>query len=73
MSRIQEIERLALELCEADRALLAATLLESLSAVDCEPDDGLAEAFRRDQELEAQPETSVSLEELDRKIAQRKR
>lgn len=72
MATIQEIERLALELCEADRAQLVASLLESLSAVDCECDEGLSEALRRDKELEDQPGVSISLEELDRQIAQRK-
>lgn len=56
MSSIVEIEKLALDLPERDRATLAANLLESLPPhVFSEEDEGVAEALRRDAEIERDP------------------
>ena len=52
MSTITEVEKLALDLPETDRAILAAHLLNSLPAVLHDQDDGIAEALRRDAELD---------------------
>ena len=61
MASIIEVEKLAFDLPEAQRAVLAAHLLESLLAVLHDEDEGIAEALRRDAELDAQPETGISL------------
>jgi len=61
MASIIEVEKLAFDLPEAQRAVLAAHLLESLPAVLHDEDEGIAEALRRDAELDAQPETGISL------------
>ena len=46
MSTITEVEKLALDLPETDRALLAAHLLDSLPAVLHDEDGGIGEALR---------------------------
>ena len=53
MATIVEVEKLALDLPEQQRATLAASLLESLPAVLSDEDEGIAEALRRDAEIEA--------------------
>jgi putative addiction module component (TIGR02574 family) len=68
MSTIAELEKMALDLSENDRALLATHILRSLPAVLHDEDDGLAEALRRDAELEADPSIGISLEEFQEKI-----
>jgi hypothetical protein len=72
MATITEVEKLALELPETHRALLAAHLLGSLPAVLHDEDEGLAEAERRDAELDANPSLSISIEELDRQVGRRR-
>jgi len=73
MATIIEIEKLALDLPERQRATLAANLLESLPAILSEADQGVAEALRRDAELEADPAEAISLAELDSHIQTRRR
>lgn len=74
MSTLQEIEVRALELPDAQRARLAAQLLKSLPPVLVEEDDGVAEALRRDAELDADPSKGLSSEEFQRAvIASRKK
>lgn len=73
MNSIDEVEKLALGLPERQRALLAAHLLESLSPVLEDGDEGMAEALRRDAELDGDPSSGVPLEELDRQIEDRRR
>jgi hypothetical protein len=48
MATIAEIETLAQDLSENDRAILAAHLLESLPPVLHDEDEGIGEALRRD-------------------------
>ncbi len=72
MATMIEVEKLAYDLPEAQRAVLAAHLLESLPAVLHDEDEGIAEALRRDAELDAQPEMAVSLDQLDGQIARRR-
>ncbi len=72
MSTVAEVEKLALDLSETQRAVLAAHLLESLPPVLQDEDDGIAEALLRDAEMDAHPEAGISLEQLDRQIAQRR-
>ena len=72
MPTITEIEKLAFDLPESQRAVLAAHLLESLPSVLHDEDEGVAEALRRDAELDANPSASISLEQLDRQIKGRR-
>lgn len=65
MSTVVEVEKLALNLSERERAALAANLLESLPGMLSDEDGGVAEALRRDAEIEADPAQSISLAELD--------
>jgi len=73
MATVAEIEKLAFDLPEDERAVLAAHLLGSLPAVLHDSDEGVAEALLRDAELDANPAPGISLEELDRRIAQRRK
>ena len=73
MVTIAEIEKLAFDLPEGERAVLAAHLLGSLPAVLHDSDEGIAEALLRDAELDANPALGISLEELDRRMAQRRK
>ena len=72
MATIVEIEKLALTLPEKQRAILAANLLESLPAVLSDDDDGIAEALRRDADLDANPHEAISLAALDDQINSRR-
>ncbi|HEU4390078.1 MAG TPA: addiction module protein [Blastocatellia bacterium] len=73
MATIGEIEKLALSLTEKERATLAANLLESLPGVLSDEDEGVAEAVRRDAELELNPDQAISLAQLDAQIKSRRR
>lgn len=73
MSTVLEIEKLALELPERDRATLIANLLDSLPPILSDEDEGLAEALRRDAELDANPGQAISFAELDSQIQSRRR
>lgn len=64
-SNVEKLEKLALDLPEEERAQLAASLLDSVPGILSDQDDGVAEALRRDAELDAHPERAISLEELD--------
>jgi hypothetical protein len=66
---ITEVEKLALDLPENQRAVLAAHLLESLPRLL--HDEGIAEALRRDAELDARKSSSISLKQLDEQIERR--
>lgn len=68
MATIVEVEKLALDLPEDQRALLAARLLGSLPAVLHDEDEGIAEALLRDAEFDTNPTPGMSLEQLDRQI-----
>lgn len=52
MITISEVEKLAFELPETQRAVLAAHLLESLPPALHDDDDGIAEALLRDADLD---------------------
>ncbi len=71
MATIVEIERLALDLPERERATLIANLLDSLPPILSDDDEGIAEALRRDAELDANPGLAISLAELDVDIRSR--
>jgi putative addiction module component (TIGR02574 family) len=72
MATIAEIEKLAQDLSENDRAVLAAHLLGSLPPVLHDEDEGIAEALRRDADLEANPSGGLTLEQLDQRIHHRR-
>jgi putative addiction module component (TIGR02574 family) len=71
VATIAEVEKLALDLPESQRAVLAAHLLGSLPAVLHDEDEGIAEALRRDAELDSNPSSGMSLEQLDQQIERR--
>ena len=64
MRTLIELEHQALELPENERAVLAAHLLSSLPACLSEEDEGVAEALRRERELDRNPAAGISFDEL---------
>jgi hypothetical protein len=72
MPTITEVEKLALDLPEGQRAVLAAHLLRSLPSVFHDEDEGIAEALRRDRDIDASPSLGISLEQLDQQIERRR-
>jgi len=72
MASITEVEKLALDLAERERAVLAAHLLRSLPPVLHDADEGIAEALRRDANLDANPSLGMSLEQLDQQVERRR-
>lgn len=73
MATIFEIEKLALTLPEQERATLSANLLDSLPGVLSDEDEGVAEALRRDAEMNENPDQAISLAQLDSQIQNRRR
>jgi putative addiction module component (TIGR02574 family) len=73
VATITEVEKLALDLSESQRAVLAAHLLGSLPSVLHDKDEGIAEALRRDAELNANPSSGISLDQLDQQVERRRR
>jgi putative addiction module component (TIGR02574 family) len=72
MPTITEVEKLAMDLPESQRAALAAHLLRSLPSVFHDEDEGVAEALRRDADFEADPSLGISLDQLDQQIERRR-
>lgn len=72
MITIDEVERLAFDLPESQRALLATHLLNSLPPVLHDDDEGIAEALRRDADFDADPAFGISLEQLNQQIARKR-
>ncbi len=73
MVTITEVEKLAFDLPDSERAVLASHLLRSLPSVLHDDDEGVAEALRRDAELDANPEAGITLDQLDQRIRERRR
>ncbi len=71
MATIAEIEKLAEDLSENDGAVLAARLLGSLPPLLHDEDEGIAEALRRDADLEANSCGGLTLEPPDQRIHHR--
>ncbi|MCC7306725.1 MAG: addiction module protein [Acidobacteria bacterium] len=73
MSVVTDVEKLALELSDSDRAKLAEKLIRSLPGPFIEDDDydGIKEAIRRSREMDENPEMSISMEQLDEMIRKR--
>jgi hypothetical protein len=72
MITIGDVEKLAFDLPETQRAILAAHLLESLPSVLQDDDDGIGEALARDAALDQDPASGISLEQLDERVARRR-
>ena len=68
---VDQIAAEALRLPEMERAGLAARLLRSLPPVAFDEDEGLAEALRRDAELDADLAQAMTLREMDSQVQQR--
>ena len=65
MASMTEVEKLAFDLPDSQRAVLAAHLLASLLPVLDDEDEEVAEALRRDAELDANPQLGMRLDQLD--------
>jgi putative addiction module component (TIGR02574 family) len=72
MATIVEVEKIALDLPEQERARLAASLLDSLPGVLSDADEGVAEALWRDAEIDADPNQVMTLTQLDSQIKNRR-
>lgn len=68
MTRLQEIREEALRLTDAERATLASDILQTLPAVLSEEDEGVAEALRREAEMEADPAASIAWSALKKEL-----
>lgn len=64
MPVLAEIEAQAMELTNSQRAKLAASLLDSLPALLHDDDEGLADACRRDAEMDNDPSIGLTTEQL---------
>ena len=73
MVTISDVEKLAFDLPDSQRAVLAAHLLRSLPSVLEDDDEGVAEALRRDAELDANPGIGITLEQLDQQVSARRK
>ena len=69
---VDQIAVEALRLPEKERVGLASRLLRSLPPVAFDEDEGVAEALRRDAELDADPSQAMTLREMDSHIKQRR-
>ena len=72
MMTLTEVESLAFELPEQQRATLASSILDTLPPLFTDSDDGIAEAERRDAEMDSDPSKGINIEQFDRLIAQRR-
>ena len=72
MTTLTDVEKLAFKLPEQQRATLALHILDSLPALFTDSDDGIAEASRRDAEMDEYPGIGISMNKFDRLIAQRR-
>ncbi len=70
---VDQIAAEALRLPEKERVRLASRLLRSLPPVAFDDDDGVAEALRRDAELDVDPAQAMTLREMDSHIQQRRK
>lgn len=70
---VEQITAEILLLPEKERAGLASRLLQSLPPGALDEDEGVAEALRRDAELDADPSQAITLRDLDSHIRQRRK
>jgi hypothetical protein len=72
MPTIFAVEKLALDLPDGQRAVLAAHLLRSLPSAFHDEDKAMEEALRRDADFDASPSSGISLEQLQQQIERRR-
>jgi len=70
---INELTSMAMTLPDEQRAQLVANLLASLPGVLTDQDEGIAEALRRDAEINDGSQQAISLDDLDAAINNRRR
>ena len=68
MTRVQEIRQQASALSSNEKAELAADLLEGLPPILDDEDEGVAEARRRDEEMNRDAKASITWEQLRRGV-----
>ena len=68
MVTLAEIEAQAMVLTETERAQLATRLLRSLPTLDDYEEEGIAEALRRREEMENDPNCIISWEQLQKAV-----
>jgi putative addiction module component (TIGR02574 family) len=68
MVTLAEIEAQAMDLTDTERAQLASKLLRSLPMQDDYEEEGIAEALRRREEMEHDPETIISWDQLRKAV-----
>lgn len=68
MTHVQALRKEALTLTDTERAVIAADLLQTLPAVLSDEDEGVAEALRRDAELDADPAAGIEWSALKKKL-----
>lgn len=68
MPSLVDLEPQALALPERERAALASRLLSSLPPVLADEDEGVAEALRRESEMDADPSVQMSLAEFEGEV-----
>lgn len=68
MSRLQEVKKEAMCLTDAERAVLASDLLQTLPVVLADEDKGVAEAVRRDAELDNDPTVGIDWNDLKKQL-----
>ena len=68
MKTLTELEPEVMQLPDSERARLATQLLGSLPAVLADEDEGVAEALRRDAELDRDASNGMTLDDLRRSL-----
>ena len=68
MQTLTDLEQEAMKLPVSSRASLASRLLASLPAILSDADNGVAEALRRDAELDQDQGAGMTLDELRRAV-----
>ena len=68
MQTISELEPQVLALPQRERATLAYILLDSLPPVLVDEDDGVAEALRREAEMDNDPSARMTFAEFENEI-----
>ena len=68
MTKLRQLEAASLKLSDSDRATLASHILATLPPVLADHDNGLAEARRRDRDLEQNPDSALTWTQLKRKL-----
>ena len=72
MVTISHVEKLALDLPQSDRVELIMHLLDTLPPVLSDEDDGVSEALRRDEEMNADACRGLSFKALEGKVRARR-